>query len=95
MMNSLGRFEHQKFSKQRQEFAPTMEKILQLGHDPSDYVHHFPAFSDTLTIARFLSLFELYQKTLGVAGHIAEVGVYKASASIFLQSLHKFMNPTA
>ncbi len=92
-MSSPGQFEHQKFSKEREEFGPAMEQILNLGHDPSDYIHYFPAFTGTLTIARFLSLYELYQQTLGVVGHIAEVGVFKGAASMFFAKLTKIYEP--
>ena len=70
-----------------------MEKIIGLGHDPKDYIHHFPAFTGTLTLARVLSLYEAYKNTLGIAGHIAEVGVYKGAGSLLFAKLVQIFEP--
>ena len=49
----------------------------------------------TLTIARFISLYEVYKMTLGVAGHIAEIGVFKGAGSLFFAKLMKLFEPAS
>jgi hypothetical protein len=72
----LGRFELRKHAHRKEPYREGLKTILSLGYQPTDYIHHFPAFAGHLTIARFVSIYEAYKMTLGVAGHIAEVGVF-------------------
>jgi hypothetical protein len=48
-----------------------------------DLIENFTCFTGHMSLSRYLGLYELYKNTLGVAGHIAEVGTYKG-ASFFL-----------
>ncbi len=68
-------------------------KYRQLGYAPEDFYQHFPCFVGARTIARFLSLHQCYQETLGIAGHIAEVGVFRGAASLFLAKLTLLYEP--
>lgn len=58
-----------------------------MGYTEEDYYEHFPCFLGPRQIARFLSVFECYQKTLGLAGHMAEVGVFRGAVSMYLTKL--------
>jgi len=40
-----------------------------------------------MNIGRFLALYETYKRTLNLAGHIAEVGVWKASSLLYFAKL--------
>jgi len=51
----MGQFELRKFASQKPEYYQSLQQILALGFDPSDYIHYFPAFAGHLTIARFIS----------------------------------------
>jgi Methyltransferase domain len=88
-----GQFENQKYAKIRSEYWQGLNKILEMDFEKTDYLHHFPAFVGHLTLARFLSLYEAYKMTLGIGGHIAEIGVYKGAASIFFAKLVKMYEP--
>jgi hypothetical protein len=55
----------------------------------------FPAFAGILTVANLLALYESYRKTLGLTGHIAEIGVLRASFSLFFARLTKVFEPRA
>jgi hypothetical protein len=92
-MNQTGSFELKKFAHRKAAYAKSVDEILQLGFDAHDYLHHFPAFVGHLTLARFITLYELYKQTLGVAGHIAEIGVYKAAGSLFFAKLLRLFEP--
>jgi predicted O-methyltransferase YrrM len=93
MNESVGRFELQKFAFRKPEYRKELQEILSLGFDATDYIHHFPAFVGHLTLARFLSLYEAYKMTLGVAGHIVEIGVFKGAGSLFFAKLTKLFEP--
>ena len=88
-----GKFEHNKFAYRRPGYLKGIEEILALDFDKTDYIHHFPAFAGHMTIARFLSLYEAYKMSLTVAGHIAEIGVYKGAGSLFFAKLVKIFEP--
>ena len=64
-----------------------------LGYRGEDFYEHFPCFIGAKGIARFLSLYQCYQMTLGVAGHMAEVGVFRGAVSLFLAKLTLLYEP--
>ena len=68
-------------------------KYIQLGYNLKDYYEQFPCFVGAKDIGRFLSFSECYQKTLGIAGHMAEVGVYRGAVSMFLAKLALLYEP--
>lgn len=93
MKKQQGKFESQKFVYRKPDYLNGLREILALDFDKGDYIHHFPAFVGHMTIARFLSLYEAYKMTLGVAGHIAEVGVFKGAGSLFFAKLAYIFEP--
>lgn len=90
-----GKFETRKFAGRKTSYYEGLAEILSLGYDREDLIHHFPSFVGHMTLARFLILYEAYKKTLGVAGHIAEAGVYKAAATLFFAKLTQIFEPEA
>jgi hypothetical protein len=88
-----GPLESSKHAALRGDYYAGLQAIKGLGYEVEDFIHHFPCFVGHLTLARFLSLYECYQRTLGVAGHVAEVGVYKGAVSIFLAKLTRIFEP--
>ncbi|MFN7221850.1 MAG: class I SAM-dependent methyltransferase [Burkholderiales bacterium] len=90
-----GPFESSKFAHRKLNYAESLERIKSLGYSVEDYIHHFPCFTGAMTLARYLSLYECYQKTLGVAGNIAEIGMYKGAGSLFLAKLTQLYEPLA
>lgn len=88
-----GHFETVKHAHRREKYYENMVKILDLGHTKTDIIHYFPAFVGTLTLNRYFTLYELYKRTLGIQGHIAEVGVYKGAGSILFGKLVQMFEP--
>jgi hypothetical protein len=88
-----GQFESVKFDRRRPDYLAAEAKILSLGYTPQDLLHYFPAFVGHMTLWRNLTLYELYKKTLGVSGHIAEVGVYKGGTSLLFAKLVEIFEP--
>ena len=89
-----GSLETQKFAHRRDDYYRGLETIKTLGYTPEEMIHHFPCFVGHLTLARFLSLHEAYQKTLGIAGHIADVGVYKGASMLYFAKLTQIYEST-
>jgi hypothetical protein len=86
-------FETKKFARRRPPYYEGLADILSLGYEPEDLIHHFPSFVGHMTLSRFIVLYELYKMTLGVAGHIAEAGVYKAACTLFFAKLTQIFEP--
>jgi hypothetical protein len=88
-----GNFETRKFKDRKVPYYEGLDEILSLGYETQDLLHHFPSFVGHMTLSRFLALYELYKMTLGVAGHIAEAGVYKAAGTLFFAKLTQIFEP--
>jgi len=84
-----GSLEYTRFEKRRSNYYASLSEFKKMQYEMEDIIEHFPAFVGHMTISRFLGLYELYNKTLGVAGHIAEVGIYKGASFLFLAKLVK------
>src|SRR5215208_1230181 len=68
-------------------------RFQRMNYEPEDFYEHFPCFVGAKQISRFLSLFECYKQTLGIAGHMAEVGVYRGAVSLFFAKLSLLYEP--
>ena len=88
-----GQFETQKFRKRKGPYYNGLKEILSLGYEREDLIHHFPSFVGHMTLSRVIALYELYKMTLGVAGHIGEVGVYKGGATLLFAKLTQIFEP--
>jgi hypothetical protein len=85
--------EYSKFDSRRKPYRKALAEIQKMGFSFFDYIHHNSAFAGHMNLARFLALYEVYKKTLGLAGHIAEVGVWKASCLLFFAKLTQIFEP--
>jgi hypothetical protein len=88
-----GRFETRKFAGRKPAYYEGLAEILSLGYETEDLIHYFPSFVGHMTLSRALALYELYKMTLGVAGHIAEAGVYKGAGSLLFAKLAQIFEP--
>lgn len=88
---SSGKFEYMKFNSRREKYYKAVEKIKELDYAFEDILEHFPAFIGHMSLSRVIGLYELYKMSLGVAGHIADIGTYKgASALLFAKLIQIF-----
>ncbi len=78
-----GEFEYVKFDSRRDSYYEALKCYGELNIPIQDLIENFTCFTGHMSLSRYLGLYELYKKTIGVAGHIAEVGTYKGS-SFFL-----------
>lgn len=88
-----GTFETVKFAKRREEYHHNLDLILEMGYEREDFIHYFPAFAGNLTLIRNFTLYELYKRTIGISGHIAEIGVYKGAGSLLFGKLVQIFEP--
>ncbi|MBI5403544.1 MAG: class I SAM-dependent methyltransferase [Ignavibacteriae bacterium] len=88
-----GEFETQKFADKKNSYYKGVEIIKSLNYKIEDFIEYFPCFSGHLTIARYLSFYESYRDTLGLAGHIAEVGTYKGASLLFFAKMVQIFEP--
>jgi len=85
--------EYMKFDKRRPLYRKALAEIQKMGFTFRDYIHHNPASAGHMNLARFLALYETYKRTLDLAGHIAEVGVWKASCLLYFGKLTQIFDP--
>ncbi|MBV8856076.1 MAG: class I SAM-dependent methyltransferase [Acidobacteria bacterium] len=83
----MAEYETRKFAERKEPYYEGLKEVLSLGYSAEDLIHHFPSFVGHMTLSRFLVLYELYKMTLGVAGHIAEAGVYKGAGTLLFAKL--------
>ena len=70
-----------------------VSKFETLDYMISDFYEYFPCFTSAKNISRFISFYECYKMTLGISGHIAEVGVYRGAVSFFFTKLALLYEP--
>lgn len=83
MKKHSGKFEHMKFDHRRKDFNNYLRHLSKSDLKVEDFMEHFTTYVGHMSLSRVIGLYELYKKTLGVSGHIGEIGVYKG-ASFFL-----------
>ncbi len=83
----IGQLESRKFDFRRKDFNDYREFISKQDIPAADLLEHFPAYAGHMSLNRVFTLYELYKMVQGVAGHIAEVGVYKGAGTILFAKL--------
>jgi hypothetical protein len=89
----LGEFEYIKFDSRRDNYYNYVNNLKNLDIPLQDLLVNFTCFTGHMTLSRNLALYELYKQTLGVAGHIAEVGTYKGASFFLFAKLLKIFEP--
>lgn len=90
-----GTLESIKFDHLRDDYYQGIDVIKNAGYTPEDYMHDFTCFIGHFNMIRFISLYECYQKTLGISGHIADVGVDKGASSLAFAKLINIYEATS
>lgn len=84
-----GWLESVKFDHRREDFYKYIDHLKNKDIDTLDLLEHYTAYAGHMSLNRLLTLYELYKKVGGVAGHIAEVGVYKGAGTLLFAKLVK------
>ncbi|MCU7835991.1 MAG: class I SAM-dependent methyltransferase [gamma proteobacterium symbiont of Taylorina sp.] len=82
-----GTLESAKFKSRREDFYEYRGFLENQEISISDFLEHFTAYVGHMSLNRVLTLYELYKMTKDVAGHIAEIGVYKGAGTILFAKL--------
>jgi len=90
-----GDLETQKHAERKEPYYRGLQKIKSLNYEIEDFIHYFPCFTGSQTLSRYLSLYECYKQTLGLAGHIAEVGIFKGGSFLFFSKLTQIFEPNS
>lgn len=94
-MNHKGNFEYIKFQNLRESYNESIKNMESMNFDFKELVEDFPRFTGHMSIGRYLTLYELYRKTEGIAGHICEVGTFKGSSLLWFTKLIKIYEPNS
>lgn len=87
---SRGTLEAQKFDYRREKYYEYLNYLQkQTGDNKAELLEHFTAYVGHMSLHRVLTIYELYKKTIDLAGHIADVGVYKGASSLLFAKLVK------
>lgn len=84
-----GHLESFKFNHRRQGFYDYINFLKTSNAPIEDLIMHPTAFMGHMSLNRLLTLSDLYRKVLDLAGHIADVGVYKGGSALLFAKLIK------
>ena len=88
-------FEKQKFAAKSEKYRKSFASSVSYFEDPWILVHHAPLFAGSENLARFLCLYEIYKSTLGINGHIAEVGSWMGTTLLYFAKMTQMFEPNA
>ncbi len=86
-------FENTKNSPLGMPSPEAMSKFRRMDYTPEDFYEQFPCFVGAKWLGRYLSFYECYKKTLGLAGHIADVGTHRGAVALFFAKLSLLYEP--
>lgn len=84
-----GDLESVKFDYRRNDYYKYLTHLKESEPSLEDLLHNFTAYIGHMSLNRLLTIYEIYKKTLGIAGHIADVGVYLGASSLLFAKLIK------
>lgn len=87
--HTYGTMESAKFNHRRKDYYKYVDYLKEKDLPIEEFLHDFSAYVGHMSLNRLLTIYELYKKTLDVAGHIADVGVYKGASSLLFAKLIK------
>ncbi len=87
--------ESQKFEFRRPSYLKYLDDLKGMDYAFEDFLHYFPCFVGDMTLSRMLCLYEAYKLTLGISGHIADVGMFKGASSFFFSKLANIFEPNS
>ena len=87
--HQYGALESAKYQHRRTSFYQYIDFLKQSNPSIEDLIFHSTTFIGHMSLNRILALYELYQLSAQIAGHIADVGVYKGGSSFLFAKLIK------
>lgn len=93
--HKYGAMESLKFNHRRDQFYKYIEHLKEKKVPVEDLIFHPTSFVGHMTLNRIFTHHELYKKCLGIAGHVADVGVYKGGSAFLFAKLIKIFESEA
>jgi len=90
-----GKFESSKFEYKREGYLNYQKELASMNYSLEDFLHYFPCFVGDMTLSRVLALYESYKATIGIQGHIADVGIFKGASMFLFSKLVKIFEPNS
>ena len=87
--HKYGSLESVKFNHRRSDFYKYIKFVKGENFEADDFIFHPTTFMGHMTLNRILTLTELYKQSIDVAGHLADVGIYKGGSSLLFAKLIK------
>tara|TARA_R110000868_G_scaffold39435_2_gene137386 strand:- start:1126 stop:1845 length:720 start_codon:yes stop_codon:yes gene_type:complete len=87
MKHQNGWLESAKFEARREGFYDYRDYLNSQEIPITDLLEHFTSYVGHMSLNRMFTLYELYKLSKNVAGHIAEVGVYKGAGTLLFAKL--------
>jgi hypothetical protein len=87
--HTYGTMESVKFAHRRKDFHSYVNFLENEPGVIEDLIYHPTTFMGHMTLNRLLTHYELYKKVSNIAGHIADVGVYKGGSSFLFSKFIK------
>ncbi|WP_286233234.1 class I SAM-dependent methyltransferase [Thalassotalea sediminis] len=87
--HSFGALESVKFDHRRKDYYDYVDFLKKKNVPLDECLQDFTAYVGHMSLHRMITIYELYKQTLGLAGHIADVGVYKGASSLLFAKLIK------
>lgn len=87
--HKYGELESRRHHARRAQFYSYLETVDASGVAPSEIMQNCTTYMGHMTLNRLLVLHELYNSSSDIAGHIADVGVYKGFSSFLFAKLIK------
>ncbi len=84
-----GNLESVKFNHRRKKFYNYVDYLNKSEVKIEDIIFNSTSYIGHMSLNRILTLYELYKLTSNLAGHIADVGIYKGGSSFLFAKLIK------
>jgi hypothetical protein len=82
-----------KFNEVDEKYFSYIDQLLESELSAKDLIYQFPAYVGHVNLARFLFFYDLYKQTIGLNGHIADVGTWKGASFFFMAKMIKLFEP--
>ena len=95
MNHKNGNLETRKHAIKRKNYNKYLNLMNEKNIPFKEVIEEVGAYIGDLSLIRILTFYELYKLIGNIPGHIAEVGVFKGSGSIFFAKLMKIFEPNS
>ena len=89
LKHEFGELESVKFDHRRADFYKYLDFLKSKDINALDLMEHYTAYAGHMALHRMFTMYEYYKIVKEVAGHVAEIGVYKGAGTMLFAKLIK------